>query len=356
MFHRIHHSPMPPVGGGSPWETVAEVAGHQLQRHCETKRWRLLNPDGERHAWGNLEQCETILAKALSGPAENPNLPFPTLGGMQFWGDEVVQCGWRIQRNAFTGHHRLLDTANVRQAWGTLEQCEMTMRRLHEAAEIEPISDRFAVLVHGILGWKDRWAPMADALRCHGFEVHDVNYPSTRRRMEDHVAQLARVVDGLAEYEELYFVCHSMGGLLVRRLLADHPDLRVKRVVMIATPNCGALTADLARDLFAYKMIFGPSGQQLVKGVDAFCQDLPAPPCEFGIIAGGKGTAQGFNPLLGEDNDGVVEISSCQLDGMGDFLVAPHLHSGIFRAPEVVKATVRFLETGRFNDEREARP
>ena len=76
--------------------------------------------------------------------------------------------------------------------------------------------------------------------------------------------------------------------------------------VMIATPNHGAVTADLVRSLFAYRLVFGPSGQQLATGINAFARDLPVPDCEFGVIAGAKGDEVGFNPLLGEDNDGVV--------------------------------------------------
>ena len=43
----------------------------------------------------------------------------PTLGGKVFWGDNFIYAGWRIQENVVTGHHRLLDPDDVRQAWGT---------------------------------------------------------------------------------------------------------------------------------------------------------------------------------------------------------------------------------------------
>ncbi|MGQ9575532.1 MAG: hypothetical protein ACUVUC_09450 [Thermoguttaceae bacterium] len=32
----------------------------------------------------------------------------PTLGGKQFWADELLFHQWRIQRNVLTGHCRLL--------------------------------------------------------------------------------------------------------------------------------------------------------------------------------------------------------------------------------------------------------
>ena len=32
------------------------------------------------------------------------NIPVPTLGGRQFWGDVLFYQGWRIQENVFTKH------------------------------------------------------------------------------------------------------------------------------------------------------------------------------------------------------------------------------------------------------------
>jgi pimeloyl-ACP methyl ester carboxylesterase len=343
--------PSPTLGGGPLWKDVAQVEGLRIQRNRLTGHHRLIDAANVRRAWGSFEACEEMLAKLIGEPepTAHPNIPFPTLGGMQFWADEIVHCGWRIQRNVFTGHCRLLDVRDQRQAWGTLEQCDVAMRRLHEAAEIEPLSDRMVILVHGILSWRGIWEPMIEALRRRDFEPVAVNYPSTRASIEDHVAQLARVIENLADHEEIHFVVHSMGGLIVRRLLADFPEIREEtgRMVMIATPNHGAIPANLVRDLFAFHLVFGPAGQQLATGVNSFIHGLPVPDCEFAIIAGSGGKSRGINPLLSDDNDGVVEAESARLEGMSDFLLVPHGHNTVMRAPEVVEATVRFLRTGR---------
>ena len=42
-----------------------------------------------------------------AGPADA--IPLPTMGGKQFWADELFFHQWRIQRNVLTGHYRLLD-------------------------------------------------------------------------------------------------------------------------------------------------------------------------------------------------------------------------------------------------------
>ena len=60
---------------------------------------------------------------ARSRPRGEPDpFPMPTLGGKQFWADELFFHQWRIQRNVFTGHCRLLDEHDLRHASGTLRR------------------------------------------------------------------------------------------------------------------------------------------------------------------------------------------------------------------------------------------
>lgn len=68
------------------------------------------------------------IISALNGGAM-PNIPFPTLGGKMMW-DDIHECsGWRIQRNSFTGHYRILNPDNIRKAWGTEEAMENLLNK-----------------------------------------------------------------------------------------------------------------------------------------------------------------------------------------------------------------------------------
>lgn len=48
-----------------------------------------------------------------------PNIPMTTLGGHVFWKDLAQENGWRLQKNMFTNHCRILDPSDVRRAWGS---------------------------------------------------------------------------------------------------------------------------------------------------------------------------------------------------------------------------------------------
>lgn len=50
-----------------------------------------------------------------------PNLPTKTAGGKVFWDTLDRKNGWKLQRNRFSGHFRILDSEDIRQAWGNDE-------------------------------------------------------------------------------------------------------------------------------------------------------------------------------------------------------------------------------------------
>lgn len=50
------------------------------------------------------------------------NVPLSTAGGKTAWNTLAQWWGWRVQEHKLTGHIRILDPGNVRQAWGPAEQ------------------------------------------------------------------------------------------------------------------------------------------------------------------------------------------------------------------------------------------
>lgn len=61
-----------------------------------------------------------------------PNINCQTLGGKYLWDTLENRNDWKLQRNRFTHHYRILDPSNNRQAWNVDEEeiwhvyCEMT--------------------------------------------------------------------------------------------------------------------------------------------------------------------------------------------------------------------------------------
>lgn len=283
--------------------------------------------------------------------APNPNLPTPTLGGRQLWGDVAWFQGWRIQQHVFTRHYRLLDPRNIRQAWGTRDQCAAQLARFRRERQLPPMSGSAVILVHGIGRSSRGFSKMQEQMRRAGFsQVIGFDYPSTRIDIAAAADYLHQVVDSLDGVHEVHFVTHSLGGLVVREYLAEHRDPRAQRVVMLGTPNYGANLADMFRLNPLYLAALGPAGQQLGRNPQSFVWELPPPRCEFAVIAGGLGNGCGYNLLIPGDDDAIVSVESAFLAGAADSAVLPVLHFQLPSHPEIMDQTIRFLQTGRLRN------
>jgi pimeloyl-ACP methyl ester carboxylesterase len=293
------------------------------------------------------------------------NLPSATLGGTQFWSDELVYRGWRIQRNALAGHYRLLDDRDFRRAWGTYEQCQTEFERLREELELPQLSGRAVVTLHGLGRSRDSMNLLGTRLSAaEDVTWINVSYASSRRSLDEHAASLARVLQGLAGIERIDFVCHSLGNLVVRRYLGeagqDDPrwqiDPRIERMVMIGPPNNGARIARLFKDNQLFGLVTVPSGKQLATSWDETEASLAIPEFEFGIIAGGTGMANGANPIVPGDDDLVVGVEETKLPGAHDFVIVPSLHGRMLRSESVATHVDRFLREGYFRSAAEREP
>ncbi len=300
---------------------------------------------------GAIDACEEAFLEELESRhgAGRLNLAVRTLGGKQFWADELVYCGWRIQENVVTGHFRLLDPKYVRAAWGTYEACRVALERAKIEKRLKPRSEHFVILLHGLLRSKDCFRPMAEKLQDAGYEVATVGYPSTRRGISEHADQLERLLDRTEGAKTVSFVAHSLGGIVLRETLARDSAwkrrISLGRVVMLGTPNRGSLLAERLKNWFPFRAVTGKAGQELSSD---YVEKIPPPPCPFAVIAGGTGREKGLNPLIPGDNDGVVEVESTKLPGASGFLLLEVPHATMMRDPEVIEATLRFLSSGSF--------
>lgn len=309
---------------------------------------------------GSAEQPGADAAAAEVAPAPPKGtgdaLTMKTLGGRQFWGDVQFFRGWRIQQNVFSKHYRLLDGADHRHASGTLEECQARLAEIRRERKLPPMQGRAVILIHGIIRSSKSMQTMAKALEAEGYTVIPFDYPSTQVPVPEAAEYLHQVIANLEGIERIDFVVHSMGGLVVRAYLAEHDDPRLGRLTMLGVPNRGAEMADLLKRNILFRAVLGPAGQQLVSHPEGLISSLPAPRLEFAVIAGARGTPDGWNPLIPGDDDGTVTVASTRLPGAADFLTVPALHTFMLSNPAVIEASLRFLTTGRLRADGPAEP
>ena len=284
-------------------------------------------------------------------------IPMPTMGGMQFWGDELLFHQWRIQRNVLTGHCRLLDENNLRYASGTFEECLARLEQIKRQRNLPPMRGKAVVALHGLAHSRTTMSGICKYLHERGgYEIINVAYPSTRKPIAEHAKTLARILARLDGIEEINFVAHSLGNVVVRRYLADQtdpaagrrPDPRIHRFVMLGPPNHGASLATSLAGNPLFVAVAGEPGLELGRYWTWEEQQLATPAFEFGIVAGGRGDKTGFNPFLSGDNDSIVTVASTRLGGASDFVLVPVLHALLMDDSRVRECTLRFLQEGYF--------
>lgn len=210
------------------------------------------------------------------------------------------------------------------------------------------MSGHAVILLHGIVRSSKAMSKVADRLEGDGYLVVPFDYPSTREGLAGCAGFLERVVRSLDGVERISFVGHSMGGLVVRKWMADYGDERVGRFVMLGTPNHGAQLADWLGELAAYRLILGAGGRDLRSGDGSEISKLPVPESPFAVIAGARGDGRGFNPWVAGDDDGIVSVASARLKGAEAYLEVPVLHSFLPFDQRVVEAVADYLKDGHF--------
>ncbi|QDV09877.1 Alpha/beta hydrolase family protein [Planctomycetes bacterium Poly30] len=288
---------------------------------------------------------------ARSGPKSLPNLAIATAGGQQLWADVAWDDGWRVQTHVWTGHARLLDDGDVRRAWGSREACERGLRDRRAGGEAAAPRDQAVVILHGLWRTRDAMRDLKAAFEGAGYDVIDVCYPSTRRTIAEHAAEVAGLLDQLpGDDVEISFVTHSLGSLVVRDLLAREGDpwrerQRLGRAVFIAAPSSGAALANFGSRVPGALTIYGKPSREIAAGI---ADELPAPPLPFALIAACRGTEDGWNPLIPGDDDGVVGVAETALIGSSESLVVRGTHTFVMQDEGVVEAALGFVRDGSF--------
>lgn len=287
-------------------------------------------------------------------PQANFNWSMRTLGGRQFWTDYVIQSKWRIQQNIYTKHFRLLSPRDTRVAAGNYSHCWAELQKNLTDGDTRPSTTRAVVVLHGLARSRSSMESMANYLEEHTDAlVVNYGYASTRASLSDHAHALNHMLSHLQGIEETSFVCHSLGNLVVRRMLDEYEppsSMHFSRMVMLGPPNLGAQLARRFRKNILLNLVWGPSGKQLAKTWDETEPHLATPYFEFGVLAGG-GDGKLSNPLVQGEDDLIVSVEETRLPGANDYRRVNAYHTWIMSDETVQELTLNFLNHGYFESE-----
>lgn len=198
------------------------------------------------------------------------------------------------------------------------------------------------VLIHGLASSPATYQEMIDDIRLtqQPFQLWTFGYPSERSIKENSNDLIKHLEANTKEYDNLYIVAHSLGGIIAQQALykthkenQENPATyysylkKVKKVLLVGTPNEGSPVIDVYQNLLkslvniksSYKA-YNPSGavvQDIIKGVIT----PRVPEIKYYVIAGTKPLE--FNLLFfrlttedvfaeQEKNDGITTTKGAQ--------------------------------------------
>jgi pimeloyl-ACP methyl ester carboxylesterase len=201
------------------------------------------------------------------------------------------------------------------------------------------------VLVHGLWVHGIAMGLMRRRVARSGFRVFAYSYPSVRLSFAENVERLARYCRELG-VPRLHFVGHSLGGLIVLRMLERAFGIQPGRVVLAGVPVAGSYTARRLARLPGGRAALGRSMMEWMESNPT----LSVSGYEIGVIAGRMPVGAGriVAPELPGPNDGAVRVEETLLPATRDQIVLNVSHTGMLVSRAVARQIVAFLRDGAF--------
>lgn len=208
------------------------------------------------------------------------------------------------------------------------------------------------ILLHGLARTSGSMEKLEERLTAEKFQVINLGYPSR----DDTIGVLARrAIDPALEQcnadQEVSFVTHSLGGILVRQYLSQQEIPNLKHVVMLGPPNKGSEVVDKMGNVPGFNLINGRAGMQLSTNSTSVPNTLGAANFDVGIVAGTKSVNLILSYLIPGRDDGKVSVGNTKLKGMNDHIVLPVTHTFMMKNKDVIAQTIHYLNNGKFKKE-----
>ena len=214
-------------------------------------------------------------------------------------------------------------------------------------------SNEVVIMLHGLWRSSSSMQPLAKYLFDKGYTTVRVPYPSFRYPLDELVrrVQLA-ILPWLESGKNIHFVTHSLGGVIVKRLLeilTEDELQNINRVVMLAPPHKGSEIVDWLKNssMGPFKKVLGPAGDFLSSEKMSLLNDRFCSNVEPAVIMGNKSSLPFFRRLLDELNDGIVSVERGRVTGIKEFKVVDSDHTFITCDDKVMQLTADFLNNGK---------
>ena len=215
---------------------------------------------------------------------------------------------------------------------------------------IDPGAIRSIVLLHGV--WSHgaiMVLPKIHLEREYGYDVHLFSYRSLRRSLDENAEALFEFLKERALFNS-HLVGHSLGGVVLLRMLARHRKAVSGRLVCIGSPLRGSRAAEIlsgrewGEAVLGRSLMTGVTTNAASEWAHQVCEDY-----EVGVIAGDAPYGVGqFIANFDGPSDGTVAVAETELTGQKDHIVLDLSHKGLVHSRQAADQVAAFLKRGEF--------
>ena len=204
---------------------------------------------------------------------------------------------------------------------------------------------KHVVIVHGFLMKSPVMSFVAGHLAFRGYRPIFFNYRTLHFNKEKTLSRLEELCKNL---DEVYFVGHSMGGLIIRQFLQDKKDDKYKGIVTLGTPHQSSRFAQIVSDSELNNLLGINEHSGLISTLHEWDNDT----IPFGSIAGNKpkglfAVYQKLKEDVKEPHDGTILVEETK-GNFNDHVVLPISHTGLVYSKAVVDQIEYFFEHNKF--------
>jgi pimeloyl-ACP methyl ester carboxylesterase len=201
------------------------------------------------------------------------------------------------------------------------------------------------VVVHGLYMPGSELFLLRRRLTRAGFAATQFRYRTIVQNVDRSAAALAEYVAAIPG-DTVHLIGHSLGGIVILKMIEHFGVERIGRVVSLGSPFCGSVSADNMRRF--------PGGTRLLGRAMAQASEEAGERTwngtrDLGVIAGDR--AFGMGRLIGplpKPNDGTVTVAETRLPGATDHIVLPVTHLSMLWSGDVAEQVIAFLRDGHF--------
>ncbi|MGK0296554.1 MAG: hypothetical protein ACI9XC_000143 [Gammaproteobacteria bacterium] len=202
------------------------------------------------------------------------------------------------------------------------------------------------ILIHGL--WMNGWdmSLLNSRIQDHGYNITQFSYNSLNRTPCENAVILQQKIQNI-DTPIIHFVCHSLGGLIIRHLFSDFPEQKPGRVVTLGSPHQSSYAAyRLSKLPFGHLML----GKSIENGLLGNTPKWGGSH-ELGSIAGRLRFGFGLGILISNiplPNDGSVSIDETKMEMMKDHVIVYASHFGLLLSTKAAHLCVEFIKNGTF--------